>query len=442
MERILRVLGVSTVVLLPPHIVPVRAFTVQVRMQSKGQTNCSDRCNNHKGAASGCHSSFSSFPYQLLECHTIAQSSSRPLPILVDLFGLHSRSQARKACRQGEFLRIPPEQQPKLCSEALRINSTFGTTLWQKLEPVNALTTLYENDIVARVTRVDCPHCYPVELTKYIHPPKLPVPDVVYEDNHLAIVNKPEDVDTIGVSRNDLQSMLPFVLKPPPTSISADYLPRPVHRLDRRTSGLVIVAKTERAMKDLSAMFRNQSIHKTYTAVVFGTVENAKGTVDYPIDKKDSVSDYLVLETTELFSKVQVQPRTGRNHQIRRHLSYCLSTPIVGDNKYDKGRGLRNRGLFLVCNKLRFSHPISDNELFVSIPLPKKFGKLLRGLPVSPEVIDKKKTNLKERVRRLRGTLLDQYETTEGRNCTGEPAVDPSQLLRWNGGDSEWIEGF
>ena len=221
-------------------------------------------------------------------------------------------------------------------------------------------------------------------------------------------MNKPENLTTIGESRQDLQSFLPFMLKP--SQLEPTRLPRPVHRLDRRTSGLIVVAKTKHTMQRLSRYFSQRNVRKTYAAVVFGdpsdvNKESGWQRIDYPIDGKPAVTDYLIHKSVPYInttlSLVECRPGTGRFHQIRRHLSYCLGLPIVGDSKYDNGaRFLRTDGMFLCSIGLdipiehrdqikstadpscRFEvieggNATSTGRLKVSIQLPSKFRSMM-----------------------------------------------------------------
>jgi 23S rRNA-/tRNA-specific pseudouridylate synthase len=307
-------------------------------------------------------------------------------------------SQAKKACRLGRiliFCRRDPQQE---CEER-RANATCIEN-WKQIimdQPHlddntvillvgQANSTLLPGDQVALHTRVVKENtCYPVFTTQYIlPPPQTATVQVVYQDHHLALVHKPENLTTIGSDRDDLQSTLGFVLNPPPElTATNNYHPRPVHRLDRRTSGLVLIAKSPLAMKRLSQAFAKRKVQKTYTALVFAVEDPASNTtiisqhvidgqwqtIDYPIDGKPAVSYWRIVQVSSddenngQLALVEVRPHTGRMHQIRRHLSYCVQLPIVGDAKYDNGtRRLRTNGMYLSCHSLDFEYPIIDEN--------------------------------------------------------------------------------
>ena len=149
-------------------------------------------------------------------------------------------------------------------------------------------------------------------------------------------------------------------------------------------------------------MFAERKIQKSYCAIVFGEPKQQLYNdcieidgklfyiLDYPIDGKDAQTLWRVVVTVRSptwgkLSLLHLLPKTGRNHQIRRHLSYCLSCPIVGDIKYDGGGALANEsrdlGMFLCSNSIKFEHAMLDDDtraVSVNIPLPDKFYELFR----------------------------------------------------------------
>jgi len=233
--------------------------------------------------------------------------------------------------------------------------------------------------------------------------PKFELP-VLYEDSHFAIVNKPAGIvcysqrdDNHGVMT--IRHALPFVLKPPKRGTSDIYLrPVGVHRLDKPTSGLLIIAKTKPAMVDLSKQFAERRVKKTYTAILNGipaepvessiTSEEANKLgvdidvvrddksrwqlIDHALDEKSAVTVFKPLKYSKslkandsTLTLVELKPKTGRYHQLRRHMAWVRGCPLVGDTTYD-GEGdalsLRGRGLFLCSNKVVLDHPYYNTE--------------------------------------------------------------------------------
>ncbi len=160
-----------------------------------------------------------------------------------------------------------------------------------------------------------------------------------------------------------------------------------VHRLDAGTSGLMIVAKTDRAYLRLKEMFRDHEIEKTYHALVQGHMDPAEGTIDAPIDRhpkedhrfavvadgKESITHYKVIEYYRSVSLVKVELETGRTHQIRVHFS-ALGHPLVGDTMYGAdpvlGKNFQMRRPWLHALELRFNHPVTGTPLTLSAPYP------------------------------------------------------------------------
>jgi len=199
---------------------------------------------------------------------------------------------------------------------------------------------------------------------------------VVHEDDWLAVVDKPAGIPVSGNYVRTLERALPAHLRP---SSQPDALPspRPVHRLDSPTQGLVLVAKTASALVELSRQFADRLVHKRYRALCLGLLEG-EGQIDQEVDGRPAVTRYCAVlhtpsPTTEWLTTVDLFPATGRTHQLRRHLA-SLGHPILGDRQYTTGKVLRGKGLFLAALALRFSHPATNAACVFEIPEPAKFA--------------------------------------------------------------------
>lgn len=238
-----------------------------------------------------------------------------------------------------------------------------------------------------------------VELTTL--PPKsfvsedIPI-DVLYEDDDLIVVNKPAGMvvhPAAGVTSGTLANALAFHFKK--LSAAGDEArPGIVHRLDKDTSGLLVVAKTDAAHEELADQFRAREVFKNYVALVHGHVATATGQIDQPIARdprhrtrmavvpggRFALSVYRVRQRYNRFTLLDVELKTGRTHQIRVHLAW-LKHPVVGDETYGGGRDktvsdpvLRSRiaklgRQFLHAEKLGFRHPRTGERLIFTTPL-------------------------------------------------------------------------
>lgn len=210
---------------------------------------------------------------------------------------------------------------------------------------------------------------------------------VIYEDNHLVIVNKNCSEIVQGDKTGDR----------PLSDIVKDYLKKKynkpgnvflgvVHRLDRPVSGLVIFARTSKALSRLSEMFRNGDIHKTYWAIVRNKpsqpegelvnwlTRNEKQNKSYAYDRevprsKKAVLDYKVIGCSENYTLLEINLKTGRHHQIRCQLAK-MGCPIKGDLKYGFPRSNPDGGISLLSRRVTFIHPVSKKRIDVEAPLP------------------------------------------------------------------------
>ena len=202
----------------------------------------------------------------------------------------------------------------------------------------------------------------------------------LYEDDHIAVIMKPAGVPVNGNFFKTIENALPFSLLPS-TAEDALSRPMPLHRLDSRTSGLLLAAKTSSAMKELGLQFENRAVKKRYRAVVTGEIRK-DGIINSPIDGRAALTVYKPVRTAPslkygYLTLVDLFPETGRTHQIRIHLS-AIGHPILGDNLYGTGGSiLRGKGLFLCAVEHSFIHPLFRTPLSVSINHPAKFNSIM-----------------------------------------------------------------
>jgi RluA family pseudouridine synthase len=195
--------------------------------------------------------------------------------------------------------------------------------------------------------------------------------EIVYQDEHLAVLWKPSGLLTSGNAHQTLHNTLLHNLQP-----TDQYPPRPVHRLDRATSGLVIIGKTTRCTMLLTEMLERRKVLKTYHAVVTGKVPE-KEVITQPIDGKEAETELFCIgrSQTGYFSLIRLHPKTGRTHQLRIHCAE-QGYPIVGDQLY--GKHDQGKGLYLSATGLLFSHPITGEEMNIARTIPRKLEKMMK----------------------------------------------------------------
>ncbi len=237
--------------------------------------------------------------------------------------------------------------------------------------------------------------------------------DFVYEDDHLVVVNKPPGMVTHPAAGNysgTLVNALIYHLGRLPSTGPHDR-PGIVHRLDKNTSGLLVVARTDETLRALQKAVHDRSVTRTYLALVCGHMKNEKGTIDLPIGRslrdrtrmsvtsrksRNAVTEYRLLDRYRSYDLLEVNLQTGRTHQIRVHLSH-LGHPVFGDPDYG-GRQKWHRGIFaperilagkllekmkrqaLHATRLKFDHPVTGAVIDVSVDPPEDFRELLNLL--------------------------------------------------------------
>ena len=202
--------------------------------------------------------------------------------------------------------------------------------------------------------------------------------EVLFEDNYLAVIYKPAGILVSGNSFSTIDNALAQNLK---KSNQIDAVrPRPIHRLDYPTSGLLLIGKTTSSIIALNKLFENKEIRKTYHAITIGKMEQ-KGEIDFFIDDKKAFTEFEVLasevsERFEFLNLVKLTPKTGRKHQLRKHL-LAIGNPILGDKEYFKdGLILNGKGLYLHASTLEFLHPFTQESILITNENPKKFKKI------------------------------------------------------------------
>ena len=218
------------------------------------------------------------------------------------------------------------------------------------------------------------------EVSLNIVPNDIPL-DVVYEDEDILAVNKPYNMPTHPSQNHYEGTLANGVMNYYKVT---DFVFRAVNRLDRDTTGIVLIAKNRYSSELFCRQIRNGEIQKTYLAIVSGTPENIKGVVEAPIKRKeDSVitrivaddgqyakTEYEVLKSENGFSLVRLMPKTGRTHQIRVHMAH-IGHPLYSDFIYGvEVEGERTR---LHCSELTFYHPVKEEMLTLTAPVPDDF---------------------------------------------------------------------
>ena len=234
---------------------------------------------------------------------------------------------------------------------------------------------------------------FPEEPT--VRPEPFPL-DIVYEDDHLLVVNKPAGMVVHPAARMVSGTLVNALLAhcPQVADVGGPDRAGIVHRLDRETSGLIVVAKDPETHAALQRQFKRRLVRKTYVALVEGQVHPREGIIEVPIgrDPKDrtrmavsrtgrpAVTQYRVVEFFPQYTLLEVRPHTGRTHQIRVHLAW-LGYPVVGDRVYGRRRQtlLPDRH-FLHARDLAFTHPVTGEKLALSAPLPPELTAVLNQL--------------------------------------------------------------
>ncbi len=221
--------------------------------------------------------------------------------------------------------------------------------------------------------------------------------EIIYEDDDIIVVNKPKGMVVHPANGNPdgtLVNAIMAICKDSLSGIGGKIRPGIVHRLDKDTSGIIIVAKNDKAHINLSEQIKNHKVKKTYIALVRGIVKENEATINMPIGRsekdrkkmavtrkgKEAITHFKVLERYDKYTLLQVNIETGRTHQIRVHLSQ-IGYPIVGDEVYSNGKNEWNiKGQCLHAKSLDFTHPTTGKMMHLEAELPDYFENILKDL--------------------------------------------------------------
>lgn len=221
--------------------------------------------------------------------------------------------------------------------------------------------------------------------------------DIVYEDDELMIINKPIGMVVHPAPGNYTGTLVNALMyhSEKLSSINGVIRPGIVHRIDKDTSGLLMIAKTDNAHKSLAAQLKDHSIKRQYIAIVHGSIKSETGTVNAPIARsskdrlkmavnertgKDAVTHFTVIERFKDYSLIQCQLETGRTHQIRVHMAY-IGHPLLGDMTYGvKKPKIKNEGQLLHAKTIGFIHPASGEYMEFDSEVPNLFDVMIKKI--------------------------------------------------------------
>ena len=229
-----------------------------------------------------------------------------------------------------------------------------------------------------------------------LKPQDIPL-DIIYEDNDILVVNKAKGMVVHPAAGNPEGTLVNAVMahcKENLSGIGGELRPGIVHRLDKDTSGLLIIAKNDKSHIQMSKQIQNREVKKIYIALVRGVIPENEATINMPIGRsiqdrkkmavtkkgKEAITHFQVLERFDKYTLLKIKIDTGRTHQIRVHMAE-IGYPVVGDILYSNGKNeFGIEGQMLHAISLDFKHPITQKLLHLKAPLPEYFEEVLKKL--------------------------------------------------------------
>ncbi len=293
-----------------------------------------------------------------------------------------------------EFICKEASRLDMFVAQSLQVSRTIAKRLVQEGgalvngKPRAASYTLQVGDIVAAST--------PEPQQTFALPQEIPLA-IVYEDDHLLVIDKPIGMVVHPGAGNKDGTLVNALLHHTSSlsEINGDIRPGIVHRLDKDTSGLMLAAKTDAAHAALAADLAEHKILRKYIALVHGIIKEESGTIDRPIGRsttdrkrftvaetnsKSAITHYEVLQRFTAYTLISCRLETGRTHQIRVHMAH-RGNPVVGDKTYGvKRESIKTEAQLLHSTELAFTHPITGENLSFSTEMPERFAKTMKKL--------------------------------------------------------------
>ena len=271
------------------------------------------------------------------------------------------------------------------------------TAAQRLIEKGNILVNNNNQKVSYKVMENDIILIKPEEIKEIeLIPQDIPI-EILFEDNDIIVVNKPKGMVVHPANGNIDGTLVNAILarcKDSLSGIGGKIRPGIVHRIDKDTSGLLIVAKNDKAHVNMSEQIKNHKVKKTYIALVRGIVKANEATIDIPIGRsstdrkkmsvskkgKNAITHFKVLKRYDKYTLLELNIETGRTHQIRVHLSH-IGHPIIGDYIYSNGKNeFGVVGQCLHAQKLSFVHPITNQFIELEAPLPDYFKNIIKEL--------------------------------------------------------------